>query len=420
MKLLAFVLLLGAMAIRTLAQSPDVAPAINQFGLDLLGGGTATNPSGNQLLSPFSIETALAMAWTGASGANREEMRRVLHLAGDETAIIDRFAALTRDLRGLPGASRARAENAGRSGAPKAPIELELASRLFVQSGFALQPDFTRGLRDQFASPLEELDFRHAAEPARLSINGWVASETHDRIRELIPAGALNEKARVVLANAVYLRASWMSPFDPNQTWLRTFWAEGRSQTKVQTMTQQKHFLFEKHDGFIALALPYEGGELQFLILLPDERDGLAALERAVTPAMLTACAKMHRSDVLVFLPKFKLAPPAMSLGTRLRALGMTTAFDQPAGSADFTRIAPRSGDTYLALSEVFHQAWLAVDEEGTEAAAATAVGMVTLGMRAAEPVPPFEVHVDHPFLFAVQHVASGACLFLGRVDDPR
>jgi serpin B len=420
MKLLASVSLLSALTLCTVAQSADVAPAINQFGLDLLGAGTATNSPGNLVLSPFSVESALAMAWTGASGVTREEMRRVLHLVGDEAAIVDGFGTLARDLRGLQAASRERVESAGRRGVPRLPIELDMANRLFAQSGFALQPDFTRGLRDRFGSPLEELDFLHAAGPARLSINDWVTRETHGRIRELIPSGALNERTRLVLANAVYLRASWMVPFDPNLTLLKPFWADGRTQTKVPTMMQQKHYHYEKRDGFVALALPYEGGELQFLILLPDRRDGLAELERAVTPAMLAACARLPRGDVLLFLPKLKLAPPGMSLGTSLRGLGMTTAFDQPAGSADFTRVAPRKADGYLALTDVLHQASLSVDEDGTEAAAATAVTMMALGMQAGELVPPIEGHIDHPFLFAVQHVASGTCLFLGRVNDPR
>jgi len=419
MKLLASVSVLSVIALRTQAQSADVAPAINQFGLDLLAAGTATNPSGNLLLSPVSIETALAMAWTGASGATQGEMRRVLHLSGGEAAIVDGFGALARDLRGLQVDSQRRAENAGRRGVPRIPIELDMANRLFAQSGFALRPDFTRGLREQFGSPLEELDFLHSAEPARLSINGWMAQATHDRIRELIPSGALNERTRLVLTNAVYLRASWMSPFKPDMTLLRQFWVDGRTQAKVQTMMQHKRFSYEKRDGFIAVALPYEGGELQFLILLPDQREGLADLERAVTPAMLAACAKLPRGDVLIFLPKFKLAPPGMSLATSLRVLGMTTAFDQPAGSADFTRMAPRTADGYLALTDVLHEEWLSVDEDGTEAAAATATPM-TYGLAAGERGPPIEVHIDHPFLFAVQHVASGACIFLGRVNDPQ
>lgn len=421
MKLLASVSLLSAMALRALAQSADVGPAINQLGLDVLRAEAAPDSPRNLLLSPYAVESALVMAWTGAAGRTQEEMRHVLHLEGDDAAVVNGFSALARRLGGLPTDARPRAETDGREGAPQTPVELDIANRLFVQSGFAPQPDFTRGLREQFGSPLEPLDFLHAAEPARLSINAWVAQETHDRICELIPSGALNARTRLVLANAVYLRASWMSPFEPEMNSSRPFWADGRTQAKVPTMMQRKHFRYEKRDGYAAVALPYAGGELQFLILLPDQRDGLAALVHSVTPAVLAASAKMPRADVLLFLPKFRLAPPGMSLGPVLRGLGMTTAFDSPPGSADFARIAPRTADDYLALSDVFHQAWLSVDEAGTEAAAADAVTLMTFGVSVgAKPVPPVEVDVDHPFLFAIQDAASGACLFLGQVEDPR
>jgi len=420
MKSLAYIFLLGAMVHSTPAQSADVAPAINQFGLDLLRAGAASETPGNLLLSPYSLESALAMAWAGADGRTEEEMRRVLHLAGDQAAVIDGLGALARDLRELRAASRQRAESDAQRGVSWTPIELDVANRLFVQSGFTLKPDFTHVLREQFGAPLEELDFLGAAETARLTIDAWVVHETHDRIRDLIPSGALDANTRLVLANAVYLRAPWEDPFEREETRPEPFWVGGRTPADVPTMQQRKSYPYEQRDGFIALAVPYEEGGLQFLILLPDQRNGLAQLERTVSPALLAACARMPRRDVVLHLPKFKLAPPTMSLSSPLRGLGMATAFDQPRGGANFDRIAPRRPDLYLYLSDVFHRAWLSVDEDGTEAAAATEVALATFGVEAGRPVPPVEVRVDRPFLFAIQHVASGTCLFLGRVGDPR
>ena len=185
-------------------------------------------------------------------------------------------------------------------------------------------------------------------------------------------------------------------------------------------MLQQRYYGYDQRDGYAAITLPYFGGSLQFLILLPDKPDGLAALERVMTPDALASCTNLARRDVILHLPRFKIEPPSLPLGAALRGLGMTTAFDQPRGSADFGRMAPRKPEDYLYISEVIHKTWLSLDENGTEAAAATAVMIRAGAMLRPNPPPPVEVRVDRPFLFAIQHVPSGACLFLGRLEDPR
>jgi len=412
---------LTLVAIPLQAQTNPVTPAIDQLGLDLLRAQVSAGSRGNLLLSPYSIEAALAMACTGAEGRTRGEMRRVLHLPGDDAAISDGFAALARELGELQAGSRRRAAQTREDGGSEEPIEINIANRLFAQRGFAFRPDFTAVLRERFGAPLEELDFFHAAEPARVTINAWVAHETRDKIRELVPTGAIAADTRAVLANALYLRAAWATAFDPDNTKNERFWVSGKTQADVPTMLRQKHFGYDKRQGYVALALPYVGGGLQFVILLPDQRDGLTDFERKITPDLLASCAELPRRDVILHLPKFKLEPPSLPLGALLRGLGMTTAFDQPRGSADFDRMAPRKPDDYLYISEVFHQSWLSLDENGTEATAATAIVM-RYGMAAARepPPPPIEVRVDRPFLFAIQHIPSGTCLFLGRLTDPR
>src|SRR5437879_13746090 len=175
-----------------------------------------------------------------------------------------------------------------------------------------------------------------------------------------------------------------------------------------------------KRDGFTAVSLPYSGGELQFLVLLPDEVNGLRTVEAKLTADILAQCAKLEKHDVDLSLPKFKFEPPSIALAEKLEALGMRTAFDRPPGSANFDKMAPRKPNDYLYISNVFHKTFIAVDEKGTEAAAATAVVMMrATAMRGPKP-PPIEVKVDRPFIYAVQHVPSGVCLFLGRVTDPR
>jgi serpin B len=360
------------------------------------------------------------MAYTGASGRTREEMQRVLHLPDDDGAMLSGFSALQKELLALQSASQRRAEQTREHGGSEEPVEINVANRLFAQSGFAFRPTFTTSLRVQFGAPLDELDFNHAAEASRLTINAWVAHETREKVRDLVPVGAINAGTRAVLANAVYLRAPWEYPFEPSATRNEAFWVGGNLPATAPTMRREKHFGYEKRDGYAAVTLPYGDGELQFVILLPDRRDGLPDLEKAVTPAILAGCATLPHQDVILHLPKFKLEPPGLGLGATLRGLGMRTAFDQPQGSADFDRMAPRRPNDYLFISEVIHKAWLSLDEKGTEAAAATAMVMMAGSAIRLEAPAPIEVRVDRPFLFAIQDVASGTCLFLGRLTDPR
>jgi serpin B len=162
------------------------------------------------------------------------------------------------------------------------------------------------------------------------------------------------------------------------------------------------------------------GSELQFLVLLPDDINGLRALESKLTGDTLAACARLDTRDVDLYLPKFKIEPPTIALAENFEALGMKTAFDKPQGSANFDKIAPRKPNDYLYISQIFHKTFIAVDEKGTEAAAATAVAMMAGTALRSPPPPPIEVKVDRPFVYAIQHVPSGVCLFLGRVTDPR
>jgi len=403
-----------------LAQPDPVPPAINQLGLDLLRAQAIQGGQGNLLLSPYSIEVALAMACSGADGRTRDEMQRVLHLPADEAAALDGFAGIAKALSDLQAASRGRSEETRTDGSAGKPIEINVANRLFAQSGFAFRPAFTTALRERFGAPLEELDFVRAAEPARIAINDWVAHETRDKILDLVPSGAINGKTRVVLANALYLRAPWADAFKSSATRSEPFSVGGKAPVDVPTMLQQRHYGYEQKNGFAAISLPYAGRQLQFLILLPDLPDGLADLERTVTPGLLASCSNLPQRDVILHLPRFKLEPPSLPLGAALRGLGMTSAFDQPRGSADFDRMAPRKPDDYLYISEVYHKTWLSLDENGTEAAAATAVVMMrALGIFRPMP-PPIEIRVDRPFLFAIQEVRSGTCLFLGHLTDPR
>lgn len=167
------------------------------------------------------------------------------------------------------------------------------------------------------------------------------------------------------------------------------------------------------------MTIPYLGGDLRFLILLPDTVSGLPGMEAKITPELLRECATLSGEEVVLSLPKFRLEPPLYHLSGPLQCLGMTEAFDIPKGSANFEGIAPRKPDDYLYISQVFHKTFVEIDEKGTEAAAATAVVMMRATSMPVEK-EPIEVRVDHPFFFAIQHRPTGACLFLGHVVDPR
>ena len=401
------------------AADPSLAvQSVNALGLELLAKGTEDNA--NALLSPYSIQSALAKTFAGAAGETRAEMAKVLHYAADEAEVHSSFAALQRALDEVQRRSAERATNSRRWGAPSEPLTLTVANRLFGQQGYEFREPFLGLVRDNYSAPLQLFDFVHNAPAARQEINAWVEKQTRERIRDLIPPSGVDQETRLVLVNAIYLKAPWENEFSSNATKRLPFHFGGGAVTEVPTMLREARLGFSRREGFTVVTIPYTGGEVQFVVLLPDAPHGLAALEAKTTPAVLASCADAGSSDVLLYLPKFKIEPPLMKLKEVLRSLGMATAFDEPKGSANFDRMAPRKPDDYLFLSEVFHKTFLSLDEKGTEAAAVTAAVMARVTSVAGPKPKPIEVHVDRPFLFAIQHRPSGVCLFLGRVTDPR
>jgi serpin B len=396
------------------------ANSTNQFAVDLHRQ-LATGDQ-NLCVSPYSVEAALAMTFAGADGETRDQMSRVLHLSKNGDAVDASFSSLQRSLEEMTRKTAEIAAESKERGGPSEPITLAIANRLFAQSGYDFRSSFLDLVKKFYGAPFEALDFTKNADAARQHINQWVADQTRDRIRDLIPANGVNDMTRLVLANALYLKAPWASEFFEAYTEPKPFHVGGGGATvDVAMMQRLSEFGYAKRDGFTAVAVPYSGGELQFVVLVPDEVSGLQALEKKLSAEMLAQCVKLERHDVDLYMPKFKFEPPTIALAAALKALGMDSAFDQPRGSANFDRIAPRKPNDYLYISDVFHKTFIAVDEKGTEAAAATAVTMMMATAMAPQPTPPpIVVKVDRPFVYAIQHVPSGVCLFLGRVTDPR
>src|SRR5438094_3568905 len=374
----------------------------------------------NLCISPYSIESALVMTFAGGDGETRTEMARVLHLTNDSNALAS-FAALQHSLEQMSTKTAELAKQSKKFGGPSEPITLNIANRLFAQKGYAFREAFLSLVKQNFGGAFEPLDFVANPAAATQHINKWVADQTHDRIRDLIPGGPLDKTTRLVLANALYLKAPWASEFSDNATQPEPFYVRGGTPVNVPTMRKtDSQFGHAKREGYTAVSLPYVGNDLQFVLLLPDEVNGLHALESKLNSDMLAGCAKLQTRDVDLHLPKFKLEPPTLPLAEKFEALGMKTAFDKPQGSANFDKMAPRTPRDYLYISQIFHKTFIAVDEKGTEAAAATAVAMMAGTALRSPPPPPIQVKIDRPFVYAIQHVPSSVCLFLGRVTDPR
>jgi len=402
--------------LRAIDSMDNSAIAINALGLDLLA--QTGRPDDNALLSPYSIQCALAMAYAGADGVTKAEMARALHYDSDEAELHLSFAALQKSVNEMTKES-ARVAGRMQQYARYDPITLAVANRLFGQQGYHFRDEFLSLVTENYRAPFQALDFFRDLVGARGTINHWVEDQTQEKIQDLLPEGALDQLTRLVLVNAIYLKAPWNNPFEVESTRRLPFHLRGGKDVKVPTMVTQERFGYAKRPGMTVLALPYTNEDLHCIVFLPDTNTGLLDLERRLDSDVLAESRRLPKHEVILYLPKFKIEPPLLRLGAILQGLGMKAAFDEPRGSANFERIAPRRVDQYLYISDVFHKTFLSLDENGTEAAAATALSM-WVGCVELEKPTPIEVHVDRPFIFAIQHAPSGACLFIGRVADPR
>ncbi len=411
-----FLSLLGCRGFGVDSSAVSAALAVNALGIDLLP--KAGNADSNVLISPYSIQCAMAMTWAGADGVTLTEMQKALHYEGEEIQVHLNFSSLRKMLDDIEKVSvAAPIQSREHSSQTNDPIRLISANRLFGQKGFTFRPQFLALTREVYDAPLCELDFKgHSEEAARL-INGWVEETTQNRIRELIGPKSLNQDNRLIVVNVIYLKAPWQKKFTSLATRYEVFHLNRSNSVEVPTMWTKQPVSYAKREGYTMIGIPYVGRSFQFLILLPDDVEGLAKLEKELTLPVLAEGAHLPACEANIYIPRLSLEPPLLKLKDSLLGLGMKTAFDEPRGSANFNRMAPCTSDKYLFVSDVFHKAFLKLDEDGTEAVAATTVMVRSGGLP--NPATP-EARIDRPFLFAVQHRASGACLFLGRVTDPR
>jgi serpin B len=345
-------------------------------------------------LSPASISDALAMAFAGARGPTATQI----------AAALDFRLAPAR----LGAASSAADRSLAAANGPGA--TLDVANALYGQTGQRFRRAFLGLLARDYGAGLRTADFEHASDAARAEINAWVSAQTRGRIAQLLGPGDVTPLTRLVLVNAVYLKAKWLDPFTHQDTFPAAFHAPDGT-VEVPTMHQTATLGYLQGAGYRALELPYQGGRLAFDILLPSQGGLGALLTRLAGDGPLALLHGLRRTQVGVALPKFRLTTH-VALNAPLAALGMRLAFE--AGRADLSGIAGRPGDLYI--NAVVHETYLSVDEDGTEAAAATGVGISTT----AAPAPaPVKFVVDRPFAFVLRDGKTGAVLFSGVVSRP-
>lgn len=351
---------------------------------------------GNVFFSPYSISTALAMTYVGARGETAAQMQSAMHFPESPEALPAVWAAWQQQVD---------------AGDRNTNLALRVANSLWPDERHPFIDAYVATIRERFASDVFPVNFAET-EAVRLRINTWVEEATEYLIKDLIKPGVLNPLTRMVLVNAIYFKGTWMTTFAPEVTRPQPFHLADGAVVEVPTMYGKMPARYATREGVQVLDLPYRGGEVSMLVVVPDTPERLAELERGLEAEELEGwLSGMEQTEVRVFLPKFTMTQQ-LGLKKTLQAMGMVVPFDETA--ANFAGMDGREG--YLFISDVIHQAFVAVDEAGTEAAAATAVIMQARSM----PRPSPEFRADRPFLFFIHERATGSILFAGRVMDPR
>ncbi|XP_071855280.1 leukocyte elastase inhibitor-like [Apostichopus japonicus] len=382
------------MSTTSTSEASQLANSLNEFSWELYGN-IGKDPSKNLFFSPYSIMAALTMTFAGASSNTAKQMSQVLRI--DQFKGNDVHSAF-QELNDLILS-------------PNALFTLKSANRLYGQKDYTFLESFLKTTKVHYQAELMPIDFKRDAEIARTEINSWVSEQTNNKIKDLIAPGVLDSLTVLVLVNAVYFKGNWLSQFDPESTSLQPFHASSSESIPVDMMYQEGSFdYFEDKDlKCQVLSLPYVGNTLRMVIILPDLPNNLSNLESKINMQVITSWVKRSRKQkVGVSFPRFKLEE-SFDLNDHLTLMGMSDVFN--VSKADLSGIT-ESEDLYV--SKVIHKAFVEVNEEGTEAAAATAASIVVLCI---EHIPAFKA--DRPFIFYISDTSSGSILFLGRLVNP-
>ncbi|HSP14742.1 MAG TPA: serpin family protein [Thermoanaerobaculia bacterium] len=378
------------------AASPDSASLIRgntTFAVELyrLQAGSSR---GNVFFSPYSISAAMALTDAGARGTTASEIEKALHFPFTGARLTAAWKAVQDDI-----------------GRKRPDVTLMTANALWAAKGVELHPEYLAFARRDFGAKLETVDFARP-EPARQRINAWISEATRQKIPELIGSGMLAPSTRLVLTNAIYMKAKWLSEFPPRGTNPNGRFHTPAGERKAAMMSTQDDFNYARSGSVRILELPYLGSELSMLVVLPDAADGLSKLEKELTVEQLAQWeAELKPALVAVTFPRFK-TDLSIQLSQSLRAMGIHEAFS---AKADFSGIAKEP----LLISDVIHQARIDVAEEGTEAAAATAVIMRATAAPPMKQPKPEIFNADHPFLYLIRRTDTKSVLFIGRLVQP-
>lgn len=389
-----------------------VSEASNAFALELYI--RLAEKEGNLFFSPTSIHTALGMTYAGARNQTAAQMAETLHFEKVGRKIHSEFAALIKKLNTPRMVKAYEMVDDQPKQIDKPAYRLVIANALWGQKGYPWKQDFLNLTAASYGAGLHEVDFAKQTEAARKTINEWVEKKTQDRIKDLIARGNLDTITRLILTNAIYFKADWAEKFPDHVTEEMPFNVSATKQIVTPMMFQKDDFRYMETDTFQALEMPYKAHELAMVVFLPKKTDGLGQFEKTLAQEKLPVwLEKLSTEEVEVSFPKFEFTS-SFSLSKILNAMGMKDAFSP--SSADFSGMTTAEK---VFISDVIHKAFVAVDEEGTEAAAATAVMMAGTAMPMPKPNPKI-FKADHPFIFIIRHNNSDAILFMGRVVNPK
>lgn len=387
----AAILSVPALGCNTKEEPVSVNQANNAFTLDVYK--EIKGKEGNLFISPYSITSALTMTYAGANGVTAKEMADVLRLSKVEKPHVQ-FKELRKKLESAEG------------------VSLHVANSLWPQKGYTFLKSFLTLSKENYDVDIEAVDFKKAAEKARVKINKWVAEKTMDKIPELINPGMLTSLTKMVLVNAIYFKGDWATPFSKNGTTTEVFYMADGAKVKTKLMYKSAKYNYKEVLGLQVIEFPYTDPNLSMVVLLPNKKDGIKALENELTSENITKWTEnLSERKVDVHFPKFTLESDFL-LGKTLQHMGMKTAFS--GGLADFSKMDGKEKNLFI--GDVIHKTFIAVDEKGTEAAGATAVVMRAY---ASKPVENPKFRADHPFLYLIKEKKSNTILFFGRFSEP-
>ncbi|HOJ89007.1 MAG TPA: serpin family protein [Pseudothermotoga sp.] len=362
----------------------------NLFAFDIYR--TLSKQPGNIFLSPFSISTALAMAYIGAADNTAQQMKDVLHFNLDDETLHSGFSELISSLN-----------------QPNEKYQLSIANSMWAQEGYPFLKEFIDKVQKYYSSGLNYVDFAETTEEARQRINNWVEEKTNQRIKDIIKPGDIDSLTKLVLTNAIYFKGNWAKPFDPSLTKKETFYVSNKQEKQVEMMFESLTAAYTEDSLVQVLELPYAGDELSMIIVLPLKGKSLEDVEGKLSLVLFKEWVNNLRTEkVDVYLPKFKMEC-RLNLKKTLVAMGMIDAFTD---EADFSKM---DGTTMLKIKDVIHQSFVDVNEEGTEATASTAV-IINIKMG---PSIPVIFKADKPFLFFIYDKTHDLILFMGRLSNP-